>query len=123
MLGGFPPFLERQISGRPRAFPLALAMLPVCVIAERCQIARRVVSDRVHPAFPPDSAEDAVVDPTLQVAPKDWWNIGMVRSLFLDKLRETPAAAINDPGEPFWEISLCLLNGPHPQGECFPLDV
>ncbi len=47
----------------------------------------------------------------------------MLQFLFRDELRETPAAFINDVGEPLREISLCILNGPNPQRECFPQHV
>src|SRR2546425_1253799 len=105
-----------------RLSAITLAVLPVSVIAERREIARTVVAHSIHPAFSPDVAEDALVNPALQVAPKDWWSIGMVRSSFLGRLRKTSAPFLNDLGEPIGNISLGILDGPNPQCEGLPGD-
>src|SRR5207244_5185334 len=122
-LGGFPPFLERWISGWLRVLPLALAILPVSVIAERCQIARRVVSNRVHPSSLPSLAEDPLVNPALQMIPEEGWITGMLLFLVRNELQETPAAFLNRLAQPLGEISLRTLDGTRPQREGFPLHV
>ena len=115
--------LERWISGWLRVLPLALAILPVSVIAERCQIARCVVSNRVHPSSLPSLAEDPLVNPALQMIPEEGWITGMLLFLVRNELQETPAAFLNRLAQPLGEISLRTLDGTRPQREGFPFHV